>query len=384
MNNIGIWAVTPNGAHMAARLQAAFPRAAIYLSAALEPVAGALPAQRFARLSPAVSDHFSRHDGHIFIMAAGIVVRMIAPLLRQKTVDPAVVVMDELGVHAVSLVSGHIGGANALAKKAAGAVDAIPVITTATDLNRLPAIDSLACELGLAIENPGAIKHVAMAFLTGRPVRLHDPWGLIRDRLPPALLAEDGAVTGKEADPDFPGIYVDDRVVDLPRQVLILRPRSLAVGMGCNRNTGMPEMQGLLTAVLDRHRLSPLSVCTLASVHIKQDEAGLIALGESIGVPLRFFDREALGRVRTIATPSAMVEKHIGVKSVCEAAAILAAKDGALIVPKQNTKNVTVAVARMSSMSSASAPAGRITSAGGPTTSSDRSTPSPDTPPTST
>lgn len=173
-------------------------------------------------------------------------------------------------------------------------------------------------------------------------------------------------------------------MVDLPRQVLILRPRSLAVGIGCNRNTAADEMKALLMETLERFRLSPLSVFTLASVDIKQDEAGLVTLSESLGIPLVFFDRETLKQVSTIATPSAMVEKHIGVKSVCEAAAILAAKNGELVVPKQHTKNVTTAVARISSMSSASAPAGRTTSAFEPTTCSRRYPPSPDTPPTST
>ncbi|AQV01970.1 MULTISPECIES: cobalt-precorrin 5A hydrolase [Desulfococcus] len=391
MNNIGIWAVTPNGVRLAQRLARFFPRSALYLSAALDLFPEALPAERFERLATAVTRHFTRHDGHLFIMSTGIVVRMIAPLLQHKSVDPAVVVLDELGIHAVSLLAGHIGGANALARRAAEAVDAVPVITTATDLNRLPAVDTLACELGLAIENPDAVKHVGMAFLKGRPVRLHDPYGLIRNHLPPETLVPDTRTDDGEdvfpsgnPIPEGPGIYVDDRVVDLPPQVLILRPRSLAVGMGCNRDTEMSEMHRLLTETLDRHRLSLLSVSTLASVDIKRDETGLIALGESLGIPLVFFDREALGRVRTIATPSAMVEKHIGVKSVCEAAAILAARNGALIVPKQITPNVTAAVARRSSMSSVSAPGVRTTSVDGPTTFSSGSRPSPDTPPTST
>lgn len=385
MDNIGIWAITPNGVRLAERLRRAFPGASVYLSAAVGLMPAAWPAGRFERLSSAVSEQFSRHDGHLFIMSTGIVVRIIAPLLRDKTVDPAVVVIDELGVHAISLVAGHIGGANALARRAAEAIDAVPVITTATDINQLPAIDTLACELGLAIENPGAIKHVSMAFLTGRPVRLHDPFGLVRDCLPPETLArDDGTTTPGEAPGPAPDIYVDDSVVDLPRQVLILRPRSLAVGIGCNRNTAADEMKALLLKTLERFRLSPRSVFTLASVDIKQDEAGLVTLSESLGIPLVFFDRETLKQVSAIATPSAMVEKHIGVKSVCEAAAILAARNGELIVPKQNTKNATAAVARISSMSSASARAGRNTSAFEPTTCSRRSPPSPDTPPTST
>ena len=390
MDNIAIWAVTPNGARLAERLKSAVPRASVFVSQSIEPPADLFPVERFKRLSAAVSEHFTRYDGHLFIMATGIVVRVIAPLLDTKVIDPAVVVLDELGMHAISLVSGHIGGANALARRVADAIDAVPVITTATDINRLPAIDTLARELGLVIENPGAIKHVGMAFLTGRPVQIHDPCGLIMNRLPAeTLIGFDNGLISKNnpagtSPSGAPGIYVDDRAVDLPPQVLILRPRSLAVGMGCNRNTRAAEMKNLLMETLCRHRLSLDSVFTIASVDIKKDEAGLIETGESLGIPLVFFDRETLKQVKTIATPSAMVEKHIGVKSVCEAAAILGAKNGELIVPKQNTKNVTVAVARTPSMSSASARADRTISAGGPTTCSGRSRRSPGTPPTST
>ncbi len=391
MNNVAVWAVTPNGARLAKRLQGAFPQTSVFLSPSLATEIDA--AARFERLKPAVMERFNRHAGHIFIMSTGIVVRVIAPLLRSKTVDPAVVVVDELGVHAISLVAGHIGGANALALQVADAIDAVPIITTATDVNHLPAIDTLACDHGLVIENPEAIKRVSMAFLTGRRVRLHDPHSLIQDLLPPeTIMKDDEDVTPGKDRPDgrldvypdiYPDIYIDDRVIDLPPEVLILRPRSLAIGMGCNRNTDRAEMEYLFMETLHQAGLCPKSVFAIASVDIKQDEAGLIALGESLGIPLVFFDRETLKNVSTIATPSAMVEKHIGVKSVCEAAAILAAGNGTLIVPKQNTKNVTAAVARISSMSSASAPAGPTTSAGGLTTCSGRSRPSPGTPPTS-
>ncbi|MFP4310235.1 MAG: cobalamin biosynthesis protein CbiG, partial [Desulfococcaceae bacterium] len=95
-------------------------------------------------MGPEIRRRFRKFDGHVFIMSTGIVVRLIAPLLRAKTEDPAVVVMDELAVHAISLVSGHIGGANGLARRVAEAVGATPVITTATDVNQLPAVDAIA------------------------------------------------------------------------------------------------------------------------------------------------------------------------------------------------------------------------------------------------
>jgi cobalt-precorrin 5A hydrolase len=121
--------------------------------------------------------------------------------------------------------------------------------------------------------------------------------------------------------------------------------------MGCNRNTPMEEMMDLLEATLDEFQLSRGSLSGLASINLKADESGLLALAHSLGLPLYFYDKQELNQVTEIKTPSLMVEKHIGVKSVCEAAAILAAQNGTLVVPKQTTRNVTVAIARIAFMS---------------------------------
>ena len=121
---------------------------------------------RFGSLTEMVAASFRRYEGHVFIMATGIVVRTVAGLLVHKTEDPAVVVVDDRGMFAISLLSGHLGGANRLAGEVAAAIGAQPVITTATDMNAVPAIDVLALELGLRIENPNAIKTVNMALLS--------------------------------------------------------------------------------------------------------------------------------------------------------------------------------------------------------------------------
>jgi cobalt-precorrin 5A hydrolase len=139
--------------------------------------------------------------------------------------------------------------------------------------------------------------------------------------------------------------------VDLPPQILILRPGSLVAGIGCNRNTAKDEIRGLLMAVMNNHRLAVGSLKSIASVSIKNDEPGLLGLAADLGLPITFFDKPELKQVEGIQTPSAMVEKHLGVKSVCEAAAILASNQGNLIVPKHTTPNVTVAIARIACIS---------------------------------
>ena len=344
-----LWVLTPNGLKLGRRLLAALPNMDLYLSDRLDAGQPAASVRRFSRLAPALAHEFHRYRGHLFIMATGIVVREIAPLITHKSKDPAVVVMDEHGRFVISLLSGHIGGANRLAERIAEAIGATPVITTATDVNRVPAVDVVAAQLGLVIENPAAIKHVNMALLTGETIAVYDPYGYIEDRLPAVQAV---SFSREPPGPDEAArVFIDDRRCELPPDTLILRPPSLTAGIGCNRHTPLEEIRELLFSVLARHGLATQSLCCLATVDLKSDEPGLQKLAEDLNLPLHFYARDALNRVDTIQSPSAMVEKHVGVKSVCEAAAILAAQNGNLIVPKHTTPNVTVAIARISSTS---------------------------------
>ena len=180
-NKIAFWAVTPNGAKLIDRLSRDLPDADSYVSRNLA-VKKSSPIL-FERLSVTLEDKFHQYAGHVFIMSTGIVVRVIAPLIQNKTKDPAVVVVDDLGKNAISLLSGHIGGANELTYKIARIIKTNPVITTATDINEVPAIDVLARENGLFIENPAAIKNVNMAFLKREKLLLHDPFNFLTDSL---------------------------------------------------------------------------------------------------------------------------------------------------------------------------------------------------------
>lgn len=329
-----LWALTPHGAVLASALAESLPGSTVFLSENLE--THHAPAQRFSSLKQTVADHFGAFDAHVFFMATGIVVRVIADHLVHKIHDPAVVVVDDRGMFAISLVSGHVGGANDLAVQVAGLLGATPVITTATDVNKRPSIDTMAVEKKLGIENPEAIKTVNMAFLAGKPVGIFDPYGFFRDKME----LFDGSV-------QEPKVCVDDRMGQAGSGDLMLRPQTLVAGIGCNRNTGKDEIKGLLMDTLDQHGLSLRSLAFIASVDVKHDERGLLELAKELKVLLRFFSRDELAGVETIQTPSETVEKHMGVKSVCEAAAILGAKKGSLIVPKRKTANATVAVARI-------------------------------------
>ena len=347
-----VWAITPNGADLAQTMVENLPDVTVFLSDKLAAKRCQLPS--FGSLSETLAEQFHRYDGHVFIMATGIVVRTIAPLIRSKAEDPAVVVVDDRGHHAVSLLSGHIGGANELAIRIADCIDADPVITTATDVNRIAAIDVLAKEKQLYIENPAAIKAVNMALLKGERICLHDPFDFLKGSIPDpimwpdadarsSLVSDDECMKAKQR----ARVFVTDVQVQFPSESLVLRPPTLMAGIGCNRDTTMQEMSELLESVFEQYQLSLRSLNGIASIRLKADETGLLALAESLELPLYFYNREELNRVKTIENPSLMVEKHVGVKSVCEAAAILAAQNGTLVVPKQTTRNVTIAVARI-------------------------------------
>ena len=342
-NKMAVWAITPQGVSLAERIAAELPKVKLFVTEKLEtPARGAVC---FDALPEAVARHFRTYAGHVFIMATGIVVRVIAPHILKKTEDPAVVVVDDRGRYAISLLSGHLGGANDLARRVAAAVGAQAVITTATDVNEVPAIDMLAKQQDLCIENPQAIKTVNMALLAGEPIEVHDPFGVLADRIPNAVPLMPGGA-------HFARVYVDDRTQGTAGVALVLRPRSLVAGIGCNRNTDTAEIRELLLGTLRESGLARESLKALASIDLKANEPGLIALAEELAVPVEFFGRDEIGRVEDdVLNPSGAVEKHIGVKSVCEAAAILASRGGALIVPKRMTRNATVAIARVSFLS---------------------------------
>lgn len=336
-NRYAVWALTPNGAILARTIRERLTNIDCHIPLHMKERGDACAG--FEDLKARVSSAFWHYEGHIFIMATGIVVRIIAPLIKDKTVDPAVVVLDEKCNHCISLLSGHLGGANELARQIAQIVEAVPVITTATDVNDVPSIDLIAEELNLSIENPDAIKIVNMALLERKTIEVFDPYGLLKDSLP-------AATTQQPPTSNQPTIYVGDEIKELPPTCLVLRPRILVAGIGCNRGAGKEEIKNFLYDVFRKYRLSVKSICSLATIDIKKDEGGVIELAEEWRLPIMFYSSEELNRVRGLQSPSKLVQRHTGVESVCEGAALLGAKTSKLLVPKQVGKDVTVAVAR--------------------------------------
>jgi len=304
-------------------------------------------ATAFSSLKKVFQQSFQNRCNLVCIMAAGIVVRSIAPFLQGKDQDPAVVVVDEGGRFAISLLSGHLGGANELAREVAAIIGGTPVITTATDVQGLPAFDVLAPKLGLRIENLSGVRLIHMALLAGEPIQLVDKDGWLSE----ALAGYDNGLFIEEEDLETaltrsnPTVYVGERERSWPERWLRLRPRSLVLGMGCNKGTETAEILELIRRTFEQEGLSLSSIQALATIAAKKEEPGLLEAAQRLGVELLWFTAEELQEI-DVPNPSAVVARHMGVSSVCEAAALRAARTGQLLIPKCKTANVTLAVAR--------------------------------------
>lgn len=269
------------------------------------PVERGVPVMQWAR------EAFADADALLFIGACGIAVRAIAPLCRDKTIDPAVLVMDEMGRHIIPILSGHIGGANDLALLLAQKTGAEPVLTTATDVRGIPAIDSWAVKNDCAIENKSAIQAVSSAALAGKPVGV--------------------AITEREVRPPFP-------------VTLFLRPRTLTVGVGCKRGTDAAHLESCFRAFLHENGMSPLAVRAIATIDIKKDETAILVLCEKYRFPLQTYSAAELNAVPGVFAHSDFVMKTVGCGCVCERAAVLAG-GGRLLVGKTAMEGVTLALA---------------------------------------
>ena len=339
---IAVYALTAPGARLG-RALAGRLGADLYLP---DRLAGEFGGRGFASLPPLVGSTWAQYGRHVFVAAAGIAVRAVAPHLRAKDRDPAVVVVDQRGRFAVSLVSGHLGGANALAREVAAITSGQAVVTTATDVEGVPAMDDLARERGLAVADTAAIKPVNVALLAGDPIQVCDPEGWLGLAAPPPEWAGRITVVPELAvwDPARPGVAVSWRTVPPQPEMLVLHPPCLCVGVGCRRGTPAAEISAALRVVLEEEGLALASVLCLGTVAEKQDEAGLLAAAAGLGKGLFFFSAGDLAEVAA-PNPSERVAEHMGTPSVCEAAALLLAGSDALLVEKRVLGNVTLAVA---------------------------------------
>jgi cobalt-precorrin 5A hydrolase len=329
-----IVALTPRGADMGRRLAQALGRGEVLRADG--DARGTLP-ELFRAARPLVC-----------VMALGIVVRLLGPLAGDKKTEPPVVVVDEAGRFAVSVLGGHLGGANDLAREVAAALGAVPVITTASEALGLPALDLVGRTLGWKIEGHSRLTAVAAAAVRGEPIAVYqdagstDWWQEFGD-WPASFRRVDHWPAGGWA-----GVLgISDRVLPAPDcPVVVYRPPTLVLGVGCRRGVPCAEIEALFQQVWKRHGLAPLSLGIVATASLKADEPGLREFAARHSVPLRAFGLDELGSVSPLPTPSEVVRARVGVAGVAEPAALLAAGTRTLLVPKHRGERVTMAVAR--------------------------------------
>lgn len=267
---------------------------------------------------------FDNNEALIYVGATGIAVRMIAEHIKDKLSDSPVIVIDEAGTFVIPLVSGHVGGANRLASYIADKLNAVPVITTATDVNGAFSVDTFARENNLRIINREKIKTVSTKAIEGKPIVLS-----IKD------------YPYNEAD-----VCITDSNIVAESNALYLSRKKYVVGIGLKKDKTLNDLEEVLFTVLSDNRISIDDVYAFASIDIKINEPGLRALSEKYRVPRIFFDKEMLNKLEGDFSASSFVKDTVGVDNVCERAALLASMPkGRLIVNKFPHNGVTIAVA---------------------------------------
>lgn len=346
---LAIVAITSGGARLARQLGSKLPEARVFLP---EKFRGEDDCNYFDKpLAAWLPNLFSEAEQLICIMATGIVVRILGRELKGKDKDSAVVVMDEAGQFAISLLSGHLGGANDLARRLATVSGATPVITTATDVNKLPAWDQAARDAGLVVEPVSHLKNLNRLLLEGGEIALVDQRRRIAgtfSTVPGVSLYDTFAAATRSSADGL--VFVTHRFLphlQIQPDMLALRPRDLVVGIGCNRNTSAEEIETAVRHKLKQSFLAFCSLASIASIDAKQDEVGLLEFAEKNGLPLKFYSAEELNGVEIPSPVSLHAQKAVGAKGVCEPAALLASGMGEMLIRKQKVGNLTIAVAEI-------------------------------------
>ncbi len=327
---IYIYAITHNGITLAKKLIKHFPNGKLF--------SPPYSLDRFFKLG------FQEADFIISIMATGIVVRKIAPLLKSKIKDPGIVVLDEKGKFAISLLSGHIGGANELAKFIENKLGAIAVITTATDVNKKPAIDLIAKKNNWKILNPEMIKNINMAILNDEKIGGNFPFNEYKNfiyfkRLKNLLKSK---IENK--------VVLSNLKSLKPDKFLLFLPKNLYIGIGCNRGTSLKELEDVIFSTLNKLDKRFECVKNISTFEIKKDEKSLIEFSKKYKIPLIFYSKEELNKIEDVKKSDYLIKKF-GVVGVCEPASILSAKKDLKkcmkvkkLIPKIKMGNVTISV----------------------------------------
>jgi cobalt-precorrin 5A hydrolase len=296
---------------------------------------------------------FQSYKGIIMIISLGAVVRMIAPLIKDKKTDPAVVVIDDKGKHAISVLSGHLGGANELTKEVADLLGAVPVITTASDVQKTIPVDLFGSKFGWVWESAEKLTPVSASVVNEEHVAIiqesgEKEWWNYDSPLPETIKVYQSIEAAIHAKPNA-ALVVTHRNLNKNEEAILhngvhYRPKVIVLGIGCNRGTSMEEIDQVIHETLNELNFSNKSVKAICSIDLKKDEAGIIAVAQKNNWEFICYSSEELNRVQ-IAEPSETVYKFTGAYGVSEPAALLYSGAEGLSMCKKKSGNVTISVA---------------------------------------
>jgi cobalt-precorrin 5A hydrolase len=362
------YAITRHGTAIAQRLMKDLKHADVLVSEKLLGAARSLPGLEDSLplglpMGPTLSRTFANYDCHIFIISVGAVVRMIAPLMQSKKTDPAVVCVDDAARFAICVLSGHVGRGNIFTERIAQALNAQAVVTTASDAIGTLTVDILGRDFGWQLDDPDRnVTRGCAAVVNAAPVMFvqetgEPHWWPLEKPLPPGVIYKT-SLTGIDPDAYEVLLIATDREInhshpDHWARAVIYRPKSLVLGVGCDRGATTEMVERGVANLLERNGLSIKCIESVATIDKKSDEAAILQLAEGLGCPLKFYSADELDSTIGIENPSETVKKFVGTRGVAEPAALLASQGRALLVPKMTYtepgagRSMTLAVARI-------------------------------------
>jgi cobalt-precorrin 5A hydrolase len=347
MENISVLAITKNGIGIGEKLKNFYPNWEIFAPEKLSNENNGITWYS-EPTADKIAELFKNSNALICLFSLGAVIRLISPYLKDKKTDPAVIVIDDKTNFVISVLSGHIGGANELTKKISVKLNAIPVITTAADVNETISVDLVGREFGWKIDNESTVTKISAHMVNAEPIGVFQQTGNKKwyKELPKNVIIYDTLEELKKSNSKA-HLIISDEIIDneLSQESVIYRPQSLVVGIGLHWDTKKDTIKEGIEYCLEKFNLSSKSITKLVSIKKPEDVIGLIELGKEMQIPVEYVDRKELAEIIT-PNPSNTVKTFEGTSSVSEAAAIKVS-NGELIVEKQKfPPNLTVAIAR--------------------------------------
>jgi cobalt-precorrin 5A hydrolase len=347
MENVSVLAITKNGINIGEKLKELFPNWNIFVPSKLSNENKSITWYS-EPTSDKIIELFKNSNALICLFSLGAVIRLIAPYLKDKKTDPAVIVIDDKTNFVISVLSGHIGGANELTQEISEKLNALPVITTAADVNKTIAVDLVGREFGWKIDDETTVTKISAHMVNAEPIGIFQQTGNKKwyKELPKNVTIYNSLEELKKSNSKA-HLIISDTIIEngLAQESVIYRPQSLVIGIGLHWDTTKDTIKDGIEYCLKKFNLSSKCIAKLVSIKKPEDVQGLIDLGKEMQIPVEYVNREELAEIIT-PNPSSTVKAFEGTASVSEAAAIKIS-NGELIVEKQKfPPNLTIAIAR--------------------------------------